>query len=338
MVSKAIKLNQTFIIYLTGYFFDSGFSDGCYSTSLCNVSSTSNLQQVYCMPPAPPPPPPRSLKEININPSVTKLNNNEADSINIAELKNLFVGEKKNKPNKENNVTKKSVISQNRCLQIAIFIRNVNIDAILKAIDHFETENIDLDILQHLDIPKPLSSEVEMIVKSKHLIVEVKNNPDMVLKKVLEISDYSKKIDLLVFYANLQESSDIILKNTNEIIGLCHFLIEEKNLTILFSIIKTCLDNIRENSLKKGIVASLWTLKGIKSTDKKTSLLEYIVKSYINAVQKQSPNTKLYSPMPEINALKRASSIDLQLTKSQILKLEANIQGKPYHLNTKSLF
>lgn len=228
---------------------------------------------------------------------------------------------------------KTSYISVIRHLQLTVFIKNTNIDQVLKAINYFETEIIELNVLQQLTMLKPLACEVK--IKKATNFSEKPDGPEILLLRVMNISNYSKKLDLLVLYANFEEIFDMNTKNIADIIGLCQFLTEKDDLKQLFSVISTCLMTVRGQ--KEDVFSALWQLKGIKSKDKKISLLEYIVKSYIDMIRKQpSDSKKVCSPMPEASLIKKASTIDLNAIQSHIEKLKENIDSKTY--NSKLIF
>lgn len=213
-----------------------------------------------------------------------------------------------------------------RSIHISIFLNTItDQDKIFRAIKEFYTTAVSLDALQKLAVIKPTVNECELL---KNGNLNTLNDEERFLMKVMAIPDYSKKIDLLIYFVNSKEDFDMVSNKSDAVIVFCQSLIEKQDLQLLFDIIKVFTKTMTGFNDKSGIFANLWKLKGIKSVDKKVTLLEYIIKSYMDTMQKNS--AKLCSPISSgiITEIKKASTIDLKNVKIQIDKLQKEFEGK----------
>lgn len=288
-----------------------------YGTSSMTISSSKQQQKVPASPLPPPLPPPLPSTQHQIQ----TVRSENQENVNLREFKNLFVP-KKNIPPTTKIITtaKKSVLSPIRSIQLSVFVKNVNDNnKIIRAIQQFNTTELSIDVLQKIVVLKPLSIECDKI---KEMAVEGIGTPESVLVKIMEIPHYSNKIDMLGLYANITDLFDIIGDTTKEMIDVCRFLINNDHLKKLFNMIKTYIKEMKGLNAQDGIVSYLWQLKRIKSTDKKMSLLDYIVRNYIRTTRMN------LSPMPELASVKKVSSVDLNAIGVHIKNLQAQLGGK----------
>lgn len=263
---------------------------------------------------------------------------------NIDDFTELFA--RQATPKKQKEVTKLQrkkiikVLENKRSQSVGIFAQSLNrlrIDppAIERAIYNWDTSTISLDLLQQMLDHKANAEELNMIkeaiAKQSDLPLD---GPEKFLLRFSEISCATERIACIIFRTEFEESSIQIEQKIETVHKLCVFLMENDYLKQLFSIILTLGNFMNGGNRYRGQADGfgldvLNKLRDVKSKDKKSNLLHFIVKTYIHKRRQQGLKIKeIIYPVPDANDVKDASSIDFIVLNEQIESLGKKLAGK----------
>lgn len=231
------------------------------------------------------------------------------------------------------------VLDNKRSQSVGIFAQSLHrarIDAkvIEHAIYNWDTSSIALDLLQHMLDQKATDQELAAIKEAQSTQPgSALDGPEMFLLRLSEVSCAAERISCLIFCTEFDECSQQIEQKISIVQTLCVFLMRNDALKVLFSIILTLGNYMNGGNSMRGQADGfgldvLNKLKDVKSKDKKTTLLHYIVKSYINKrLQKGDKLTEIEFPIPKASDVKTAYSIDFIDLKGQIASIQNKLTG-----------
>lgn len=232
------------------------------------------------------------------------------------------------------------VLDHKRSQSVGIFAQSLNrlrIDsqAIERAIYNCDTTTINLDLMQQLLEHQASEEELKSIAEAAKAQNEIQlDGPEKFLLAFSEISCASERIGCLLFRAEFEESSAQITRKFETVEKLCEFLMQSEQLKNLFSIILTLGNYMNGGNRFRGQADGfgldvLSKLRDVKSRDKKVTLLHFIVKTHI---AKQRTNgvqvNELVYPVPDVNDIMRACSIDFVILNEEIKRMKNRLLGR----------
>lgn len=232
------------------------------------------------------------------------------------------------------------VLDNKRSQSVGIFSQSLHrsrIDSKLieYAIYNWNTTSVGLDLLQQMLEQRATDKELVLIKEAQAAQPDLPlDGPELFLLRLSEISCAAERIECLIFSMDFDECSQQITQKIATVQVLCEFLIKSNPLKELFSIILTLGNYMNGGNRFRGQADGfgldvLNKLNDVKSKDKKSTLLHYIVKTYINKrLQKGDKLTELEYPIPEAQSVRTACSIDLIALNEQITSLQKTLSGK----------
>lgn len=263
---------------------------------------------------------------------------------NVDDFAELFARQATPKKSKElAKIPKKiciKVLDTKRSQSVGIFAQSlhrlrIDSSAIEEAIYNWETKNISLDLMQQILEHKATADELKLIKEA------VAGKPDAPLdapeKFLLNFSKIScavERIECILFRTEFEELIGQIERRISTVQKLCEFLIENEHLKELFSIILTLGNYMNGGNRLRGQADGfgldvLNKLRDVKSKDKKITLLQYIVKTYINKRRQSGLELReIAYPVPDAKKVKEACSVDFIHVEEQINQLKNRLTGK----------
>lgn len=241
----------------------------------------------------------------------------------IDEFKQKFLSKTSNNliTNKQTkNVFSKKCTTLNlaRSLAISTLIRRHDLEGIINAIDRCDAE-MDSDLLSRLDVLIPTADETELLKNVSQCVVLEK--PEKILVKVMSIPFYELKIRLLTLKGKLVQDKTFLKGSLEKFKKTCMRL-KETDITKLLNISNTLLAHY--NQANTGWLQSLSKLNRIKSVDKSSTMLEYI----INVWHKTHLDTDTQNPFPKPNDMNAAASVNFTKCQEELNLLKKEIDGK----------
>lgn len=253
------------------------------------------------------------------------------------------------RPREVSKVPKKTVIKvldHKRSQSVGIFSQSlyrhrIDPQSIQKAIYNWDLTNIGCDLLQQMLEHQASIDELKAI---KEAMKNVTSNipldgPENFLLKFSEISCASERIDCIIFRNEFEEANAQIEQKIKTITNLCEFLVDNDNLSDLFAIILTLGNFMNGGNRYRGQADGfgldvLNKLKDVKSKDKKITLLQFIVRTFIGKRRQNGLKLKeIVYPVPDADEVKSASTVDFDTLSEQIAQLNRNLEGIFLELN-----
>lgn len=240
-------------------------------------------------------------------------------------------------PSKPLKVKRIKVLDCKRSQSVGIFARSLHVDfgAIERAIYHWDTTTISLEILQQLMEHRASPAELDMIKEATAAQCNIPlDGPEQFLLKLSAISCSGERISCILFQAEFDEACAAIGRKVDIVQRLCKFLIENDHLKRLFSIILTLGNYMNGGNRLRGQADGfeldiLNKLRDVKSKDPKVTLLHFIVKTYIKEFRQKSVALhEIVNPVPDAIAVKQTIDIDFIQLNEQLLELKKKIAGK----------
>lgn len=247
------------------------------------------------------------------------------------------------RPREMSKLPKKTVIKVldlKRSQSVGIFSQSlyrhrIDSQVIQRAIYNWDLSSIGLDLLQqmleHRATPEELIA-IKDAQKTSTLNMPL-DGPENFLLKFSEINSAPERIACIIFRNEFEELNTQIEHKIKTIRNLCEFLMENSHLGDLFAIILTLGNVMNGGNRYRGQADGfgldvLNKLKDVKSKDKKTTLLHFIVKTFICKRRQdgQKPKEIAY-PLPDTESVKSAATVDFVVLHEQIEQLRKNFEG-----------
>lgn len=240
-------------------------------------------------------------------------------------------------------VSKKSVIKvldHKRSQSVGIFSQSlyrhrINPDVIQRAVYNWDTSCIGLDLLQQMLEHKATDDELKAIRDAQKTAAPNMplDGPENFLLKFSEISCAPERIACMIFRNDFEEANAQIERKIKLIRDLCGFLVDDSNLRELFAIILTLGNFMNGGNRYRGQADGfgldvLGKLRDVRSKDKKITLLQFIVRTYISKRRQEGLKPKEISyPVPDADDVKSASIVDFDVLGELIEQLSRNLKG-----------
>lgn len=276
-------------------------------------------------------------------PQVTKEIWQEIDETsldNIDEFTELFSREavvpvSKPKVKTEVRVRHTKVLDSKRSQNVGIISRSSHVDfcEIEHAIYHVDTSIVSLETLQQIINIKATNEELELIKEAAQSDIPL-DYPEQFLLKISQISMSTERISCIVFMAEFEESATVIERKLEVVMHLSQFLMESEELKLIFAIILTLGNYMNGGNRQRGqadgfTLEILSKLKDVKSKESQTTLLHFIVRTYIGRKRKEGVQLlEIPLPIPEPSDVERANQVDFDEVKRQISELNRQLKCK----------
>lgn len=225
------------------------------------------------------------------------------------------------------------VLDSKRSQNVGILLRSTHVDfcEIEHAIYHVDTSVVSLETLQQINKNKATNEELERIKEQGDIPLD---EPEQFLLKISQISMFTERISCMVFMAEFEETATLIERKLEVVMQLSQFLMESEELKLIFAIILTLGNYMNGGNRQRGqadgfTLEILSKLKDVKSKDSQTTLLHFIVRTYIGRKRKEGVQLlEIPLPIPEPSDVERATQVDFDEVKVQITKLNDQLNGK----------
>ncbi|KAI8126512.1 Protein cappuccino [Lucilia cuprina] len=225
------------------------------------------------------------------------------------------------------------VLDCKRSQNVGILLRSSHVDfcEIEHAIYHVDTSVVSLETLQQINKNKATNEELERIRDQGDAPLD---EPEQFLLKISQISMFTERISCMVFMAEFEETATVIERKLEVVKQLSQFLMESEELKLIFAIILTLGNYMNGGNRQRGqadgfTLEILSKLKDVKSKDSQTTLLHFIVRTYIGRKRKDGVQLlEIPLPIPEPSDVERATQVDFDEVKGQISKLNDQLNAK----------
>lgn len=234
------------------------------------------------------------------------------------------------------------VLDQERSRNVGIIWRSLHVPSseIEHAIYHIDTSVVSLEALQHISNIQGTDAELQMIKEAAGGDIPL-DHPEQFLLDISLISMAKERISCIVFQTEFEESLTLLVRKLETISQLSKQLIESEDLKLVFSIILTLGNYMNGGNRQRGQADGfnldiLGKLKDVKSKDSHTTLLHFIVRTYIEHRRKEGVHLlEIRLPIPEPADVERAAQIDFDVVNTLIDELDTKFKGE---INTTLVF
>ncbi|XP_036329107.1 protein cappuccino-like isoform X5 [Rhagoletis pomonella] len=263
----------------------------------------------------------------------------ETNLDNIDEFTELFsrqavVPVSKPKEKKVVRVKAIKVLDSKRSQNVGIVSRSLHVDfcEIEHAIYHVDTSVVSLETLQQIINIKATNEELELIKEAAQSDIPL-DYPEQFLLKISQISMSTERISCIVFQAEFEEAATVIARKLEVVAQLSQYLIESEDLKLIFAIILTLGNYMNGGNRQRGqadgfTLEILGKLKDVKSKESQTTLLHFIVRTYISRRRKEGVQLlEMTLPIPEPSDVERAAQVDFDEVKQHIIELHKKLKA-----------
>ncbi|XP_034125765.1 protein cappuccino isoform X2 [Drosophila guanche] len=253
---------------------------------------------------------------------------------NIEEFTELFSRQAIVPVNKPKEVKMKraksiKVLDPERSRKVGIISRSLHVPTseIEHAIYNLDTSVVSLEALQHFGHIKASDEELHKIKDAAGGEIPL-DTPEQFLLDISLISMASERISCIVFQAEFEESLTQQLRKLETIQQLSQQLIDSEDLKLVFSIILTLGNYMNGGNRQRGQADGfkldiLGKLKDVKSKERQTTLLHFIVRTYIAQRRKEGVHPlDIRLPIPEPADVERAAQIKFEDVEKHINELK----------------
>ncbi|KAH8273558.1 hypothetical protein KR018_001289 [Drosophila ironensis] len=220
------------------------------------------------------------------------------------------------------------VLDPERSRNVGIIWRSLHVPSseIEHAIYHIDTSVVSLEALQHMSNIRATDEELQRIKEAAGGDIPL-DHPEQFLLDISLISMASERISCIVFQAEFDESVSLLFRKIETVSQLSQQLIESEDLKLVFSIILTLGNYMNGGNRQRGQADGfnldiLGKLKDVKSKESHTTLLHFIVRTYIAHRRKEGVHPmEIQLPIPEPADVERAAQMDFEEVQQQISDL-----------------
>ncbi|KMY88003.1 uncharacterized protein Dsimw501_GD22724, isoform D [Drosophila simulans] len=226
------------------------------------------------------------------------------------------------------------VLDPERSRNVGIIWRSLHVPSseIEHAIYHIDTSVVSLEALQHMSNIQATEDELQRIKEAAGGDIPL-DHPEQFLLDISLISMASERISCIVFQAEFEESVTLLVRKLETVSQLSQQLIESEDLKLVFSIILTLGNYMNGGNRQRGQADGfnldiLGKLKDVKSKESHTTLLHFIVRTYIAQRRKEGVHPlEIRLPIPEPADVERAAQMDFEEVQQQIFDLNKKFLG-----------
>ncbi|XP_074796527.1 formin-like protein 1 isoform X4 [Natator depressus] len=223
--------------------------------------------------------------------------------------------------------SKVTLIESNRAKNLAITLRKggLSIDSICKAIEMYDLQSLSLDFLELLQRFLPTEYELTLIRKyeKEQRPLEELSDEDIFMIKFSQIPRLADRMNIMTFLGNFSDTTQLLMPQLNAIIAASMSLKSSTKLRNILEIVLAFGNYV--NSSKRGAaygfrLQSLDALLEMKSTDRKQTLLHYIVR----VIMEKYP--ELTGFHTELHFLDKAGSVSLDSVLQDMRALQRGME------------
>ncbi|XP_074979644.1 formin-like protein 1 isoform X10 [Caretta caretta] len=223
--------------------------------------------------------------------------------------------------------SKVTLIESNRAKNLAITLRKggLSIDSICKAIETYDLQSLSLDFLELLQRFVPTEYELTLIRKyeKEQRPLEELSDEDIFMIKFSQIPRLADRMNIMTFLGNFSDTAQLLMPQLNAIIAASMSLKSSTKLRNILEIVLAFGNYM--NSSKRGAaygfrLQSLDALLEMKSTDRKQTLLHYIVR----VIMEKYP--ELTGFHTELHFLDKAGSVSLDSVLQDMRALQRGME------------
>ncbi|XP_017038431.1 protein cappuccino isoform X5 [Drosophila kikkawai] len=226
------------------------------------------------------------------------------------------------------------VLDPERSRNVGIIWKSLHVTSaeIEHAIYHIDTSVVSLEALQHIRNMQASEDELQKIKEAAGGDIPL-DLPEQFLLDTSLISMASERISCIVFQAEFEESVTQLVRKIETVTQLSRQLIESEDLKLVFSIILTLGNYMNGGNRQRGQADGfnldiLGKLKDVKSKESHTTLLHFIVRTYIAHRRKEGVHPlEIQLPIPEPPDVERAAQMDFEDVQRQITELNRKYAG-----------
>ncbi|XP_030397181.1 formin-like protein 1 isoform X2 [Gopherus evgoodei] len=223
--------------------------------------------------------------------------------------------------------SKVTLIESNRAKNLAITLRKggLSINSICKAIQTYDLQSLSLDFLELLQRFLPTEYELTLIRKyeKEQRPLEELSDEDIFMIKFSQIPRLAERMNIMTFLGNFSDTAQLLMPQLNAIIAASMSLKSSTKLRNILEIVLAFGNYM--NSSKRGAaygfrLQSLDALLEMKSTDRKQTLLHYIVR----VIMEKYP--ELTGFHTELHFLDKAGSVSLDSVLQDMRALQRGME------------
>ncbi|MEJ1283973.1 hypothetical protein NN561_014952 [Cricetulus griseus] len=223
--------------------------------------------------------------------------------------------------------TKATLIEANRAKNLAITLRkgNLGADRICQAIETYDLQTLSLDFLELLTRFQPTEYERSLIARfeKERRPMEELSEEDRFMLRLSRIQRLPERMNTLTFLGNFPDTAQLLMPQLNAIIAASMSIKSSDKLRQILEIVLAFGNYM--NSSKRGAaygfrLQSLDALLEMKSTDRKQTLLHYLVKVI---AEKYPQLTGFHS---DLHFLDKAGSVSLDSVLGDVRSLQRGLE------------
>ncbi|XP_061448168.1 formin-like protein 1 isoform X2 [Rhineura floridana] len=223
--------------------------------------------------------------------------------------------------------SKVTLIECNRAKNLAITLRKggLTIDGICKAIQAYDLQSLSLDFLELLMRFIPTEYELTLIRKyeKEQRPLDELSDEDQFMIKFSRIPRLTERMNIMTFLGNFGDTVQLLLPQLNSIIAASMSVKASTKLRQILEIVLAFGNYL--NSSKRGAaygfrLQSLDALLDMKSTDRKQTLLHYIVR----VIEEKYPDLTSFSS--ELHFLDKAATVSLDSVLQDVRGLQRGME------------
>ncbi|XP_053119137.1 formin-like protein 1 isoform X3 [Hemicordylus capensis] len=223
--------------------------------------------------------------------------------------------------------SKVTIIESNRAKNLAITLRKggLAIDNICKAIQTYDLSSLNLDFLELLMRFIPTEYELTLIRKyeKEQRPLDELSDEDLFMIRFSKIPRLTERMNIMTFLGNFRDTVQLLLPQLNSVIAASMSLKSSTKLRQILEIVLAFGNYL--NSSKRGAaygfrLQSLDALLDMKSTDRKQTLLHYIVR----VIQEKYPDLTNFSS--DLHFLDKAGTASLDSVLQDVRGLQRGME------------
>lgn len=227
------------------------------------------------------------------------------------------------------------VFDSKRSQSVGIFARSIHVEfcEVENAIYQCDTSVVSLEQLTQIMAMRATDEELAQIREAAQM-GGVLDSPEEFLLRVANCSYSAERISCIVFQAEFDEKCSAIVRKLDTLMQLCALMLESRALRDLLSIVLTLGNYMNGGNQQRGQADGfgleiLGKLKDVKSSDSRTTLLHYVVKTYVAECRWQVTTlAELPLPVPHPVDVKQAMGVDFGEVEVQVRELQDKLKGE----------
>ncbi|XP_059046355.1 uncharacterized protein LOC131841957 [Achroia grisella] len=215
------------------------------------------------------------------------------------------------------------ILDSKRSQNVGILAQSLHVEfsEIENAIYNFDTSVVSLEALQQIYELRASDEELSLIKEHLHSKPDIPlDKPEGFLHDLSGIPNFAERISCFMFQAEFEDSISTTMHKLDNLKHTCEFLMTSESLKKLFAIILTLGNYMNGGNGQRGQADGfgleiLSKLKDVKSKQSNTTLLHFIVRTYMGVRGTRSagevPAVGEYTlPVPEPGDVARAAALD----------------------------